>query len=85
MQFSSVPAWSFGLKGKHKSEAANLPGPGQYKAREPGWDGGYHFPKSPRSRSKNQTDIGPGKYEVNTSSFQKGGPTIKGRHKTTDE
>lgn len=85
MQFTSVPAWSFGLKGKHNSDSDNIPGPGQYTVKESGWKGGCHFQKSPRSRAKNQTDVGPGQYEVNTSSFQKGGPTIKGRHKMGNE
>ena len=81
MQFSSVPAWSFGLKGKGNTAGGDIPGPGEYKQKDPGWRGGRQFAKSPRSRQKEISEVGPGKYNTNTTSFKKNGAIIQGKAK----
>ena len=79
MNFDSVPAWSFGLKGKGGNDGLDVPGPGQYKPNQDYWKKDLTFGKSPRGRSQGDDgDVGPGKYNTNLSSFGKQGARIIG-------
>jgi len=79
MQFSSVPAWSFGLKRKGDSPNTS-PGPGEYRSKGPGWEHGFPIAKSPRERKTvGLAEIGPGKYNTNISTLDKIGGVIQGR------
>ena len=85
MKFFSVPAYSFGGRygGKNKSGESG-PGPGNYKIPNSGLDPkGYSLPKSKRNITMGNSagDLGPGSYKYNSSSFGKGGVSIKGRNR----
>lgn len=79
MQFSSTPAWSFGIRGGGAGDKLNTPGPGEYKQKDD-YKGGFTLGKSPRGKSnKLENEVGPGHYNYDYSSLAKQGPSLKGR------
>lgn len=91
MNFTSVPAYSFGKRyaNKDKEDIANI-GPGMYNQdkaydRTKGVNIGYKFSKSNPNNKLNSNNIGPGNYNTNISSFNKNGWTFQSRHQNYNQ